>query len=107
MLAVGLFAKDAPSGERNETTLRRVSQGTRLEKPEGAEDLGLTSQMWELIENCTVQDPKRRPKTQDLVKRWGRFVGSADDPRIAFKYVQRFYMTDSTLYYILTFPWLT
>ena len=100
MLAAGLFAGDTPSGERSEVALRRVSQGSRLEKPEGAEALGLTPQMWELLESCTRQDPKQRPKIQDAAKKWERFVGSG----VVFKYVQRFRLAGLHIWFYSHIP---
>ena len=75
MLAVEVFTGKIPFGEqKNEAVVVRISQGGRPEMPGNAQEVGLTSDMWTLLENCWDQNPNRRPSMGEVVRRWREFV---------------------------------
>ena len=76
MLAVGVLTGEVPSKEQeNETAVLRVLEGGRPEMPGNAQAIGLTREMWELLERCWQVDPKKRPTMEEVVRKWGKFVG--------------------------------
>ena len=80
MFAVEVFTGKIPFEEhKNEAVVLRISQGNRPEIPGNARDTGLTSEIWNLLESCWQQDPKKRPTMTDVVNRWQKFVGDDDD----------------------------
>ena len=75
MFAVEVFTGKIPFGEqKNEAVVVRISQGGRPEMPDDAREVGLTSDMWALLENCWQQNPNRRPSMREVVRRWREFV---------------------------------
>lgn len=46
--------------------------------PKDAQAIGLTAGMWTLLESCWQQNPKKRPQMEEVVERWGQFVGKDD-----------------------------
>ena len=75
MFAVEVFTGKIPFGEqKNEAVVVRISQGGRPEIPDDAREVGLTSDMWALLENCWQQNPNRRPGMREVVRRWREFV---------------------------------
>ena len=79
MLAVEVFTGKIPFEEqKNEAVVLRISQGDRPEMPGNARDIGLTPEIWDLLERCWRQDPKKRPAMRDVVRRWQKFVGYDD-----------------------------
>lgn len=46
--------------------------------PENPRAIGLTVEMWNLFESCWRQNPKQRPMAEEVVRRWGKFVGDDD-----------------------------
>ena len=82
MLAVEVFTGKIPFGEqKNEAVVMLISRGGRPEMPEDAREVGLTNDMWALLENCWQEDPYRRPSIEEVVRRWREFVedGGGDD----------------------------
>ncbi|KAF9789416.1 kinase-like domain-containing protein [Thelephora terrestris] len=55
-----------------------VFTGGRPEMPKDAQAIGLTAGMWTLLESCWQQSPKKRPQMEEVVERWGQFVGEED-----------------------------
>ena len=79
MLAVEVFTGKIPFDEqRNQAVVHRISQGGRPEMPGNAEAVGLTVEMWYLLESCWQQDPKKRPAMEGVVRRWRRFLADGD-----------------------------
>jgi len=77
MFAVEVFTGKIPFGEqKNEAVVLRISRGGRPEMPENAQAVGLTDEIWKLLESCWQQNPKKRPTMEEVVRRWERFVGS-------------------------------
>jgi hypothetical protein len=80
MLAVEVFTGKVPFEEkRDEAVVLHIVRGGRPEVPQDAQALGLTAEMWELLESCWQQNPKKRPTVQQVVKKWQRFVGNDGD----------------------------
>ena len=78
MFAVEVFTGKIPFGEqRNEAVIIRISRGGRPEVPDDAREVGLTNDMWALIENCWHQNPDRRPSMREVVRRLQEFVGNS------------------------------
>jgi len=90
MLAVEVFTDKIPFGEqKNEAAALRISLGDRPEMPENAQAVGLTSEIWTLLESCWQQNPKRRPTMEEVVMRWEKFVeNSNEDKNFFLKCVQ-------------------
>ena len=75
MFAVEVFTGKVPFPElKNEAVVLRILRGGRPEMPGDAEAIGLTGDMWKLLESCWQQNPKKRPTMQEVVRRWGQFV---------------------------------
>ena len=80
MLAVEVFTGKIPfEGQKNEAAVLRISQGGRPEFPEDAQAVGLTVEIWNVLESCWHQNPKRRPTMQEVVRKWQIFVANGDD----------------------------
>ena len=76
MFSVEVFTGKIPFEEqKNEAVVLRVSLGGRPEMPGNARVVGLTGEMWKLLESCWRQNPRRRPTMEEVVKRWQKFVG--------------------------------
>ena len=89
MLAVEVFTGKIPfEGQKNEVVVLRISRGGRPEMPENAQAVGLTNEMWKLLESCWNQNPKRRPAMEDVVRRWQRFVENDNNNNVATECVQ-------------------
>lgn len=70
MLAVELFTGRIPfEQQRNETAVLRISQGGRPEIPRNAQALGITPGIWNLLESCLQENPKKRPAMEEVVRR--------------------------------------
>ena len=77
MLAVEVFTGKIPFGNlRNETVVIQIAQGKRPAKPQAAEQLGLTAEMWKFIEKCWSQNPAKRPTMNEVVRTWEGFVNA-------------------------------
>ena len=75
MFAVEVFTGKIPFKEhKNEAVVLRISQGGRPEMPENAQAVGLTNDMWRVLEDCWQQNPKKRPTMEEVAKRWQKFV---------------------------------
>ena len=83
MLAVEVFTGKIPFEERkNQAVVHRISQGGRPGMPGHSEAVGLTVEIWNLLESCWQQDPKKRPAMEGVVRRWRKFL--ADDDSVLF-----------------------
>ena len=75
MLAVEVFTGKVPfSNLKNESVVVQIVGGKRPEKPQAAEQLGLTVEMWKFIEKCWNANPDKRPSINEVVRAWEGFV---------------------------------
>ena len=75
MLAVEVFTGKVPFGNmKNESVVIQIANGKRPAKPQAAEQLGLTVEMWKLIEKCWTANPNKRPTIDDVVRALEGFV---------------------------------
>lgn len=75
MLAVEVFSGKVPFGNlKNESVVIQISSGKRPSKPQAAEQLGLTAEMWKFIEKCWTGNPSKRPTIDEVVRTWEGFV---------------------------------
>ena len=89
MLAVEVFTGKIPFEEqKSEAVALCISQGGRPEIPENAPVVGLTGEMWKLLEGCWQQNPKKRPTIEEVVRRWRKFVENDDGSGGVIKCVQ-------------------
>lgn len=80
MFAVEVFTGKIPFEEqKNEAVVLQISRGGRPVMPANAQAVGLTSEMWKLLESCWQQNPKKRPTMDEVVRRWEAFVEHNDD----------------------------
>ena len=80
MLAVEVFTGKIPFVEQaNQEVVFQILGGVRPKTPENAQEVGLTAKMWELIESCWLENPKKRPTIGEVVVRWRKFVDNVND----------------------------
>jgi len=46
--------------------------------PENSRAIGLTVEIWNLLQRCWQQNPKKRPTMEEVVRKWEKFVGDDD-----------------------------
>jgi len=69
MLALEMFTGKVPFGNMKEdSVVDQIRSGRRPVKPQAAEQLGLTAEMWELLEKCWAANPNERPTIDDVVR---------------------------------------
>jgi hypothetical protein len=79
MLAVEIFTGEVPFPEqRNQGAAIRIFRGDRPEFPPNAEAVGLTIEIWGLLQRCWRQDPTERPTIDDVVSAWEQFLGNSE-----------------------------
>ena len=79
MFSVEVFTGKIPfEKQENEAVAFLILEGSRPEMPENAQAVGLTSEMWEIIEVCWQQDPVERPTTDEVTRRWQKFTEYED-----------------------------
>ena len=79
MFAVEVFTGKVPFPEEPPAMASsRMLKGERPEMPQDAEQIGVTDEIWALLERCWQQDPKKRPTMKKVVRKWQRFVDSED-----------------------------
>ena len=89
MFAVEVFTGKIPFDEqKNEAVVLQISRGGRPTMPPNAQAVGLTGEMWKLLESCWQQNPKKRPTMEEVVRRWETFVEHDDDNDIITECVQ-------------------
>ena len=72
VFAFGMFGVEVktPFEEQSSTMAAfRVSRRERPEMPENPQAVGLTNEMWRLLESCWQQNPKKRPSMEEVVRR--------------------------------------
>ena len=75
MLAVEVFTGKVPFEEQgNPGAASRIFKGDRPEFPQNAEDVGLTIQMWELLQRCWDAEPTKRPTIEEVVETWDGLI---------------------------------
>ena len=74
MLAVEVFSGESPFKEKDQIVVLRISRGDRPAKPGNAEVVGLTAEMWGVLESCWQRYPEERPTAQQVVGSWEKFV---------------------------------
>jgi len=68
MLAIEVFTGNPPfEGCSDIGAAGRILDGVRPERPQNANDIGLTPGIWELLGRCWDQDPARRPTIEEVV----------------------------------------
>ncbi|KAF9647767.1 kinase-like protein [Thelephora ganbajun] len=69
MLAIEVFTGEPPfQGCSSSRAARLILKGDRPELPQNAEGVGLTVQVWELLQKCWHPDPARRPTIDEVVR---------------------------------------
>lgn len=81
MVAVEVFTGKVPFGNmKNESAVIHIASGKRPPKPQAAEQLGLTAEMWKFIEKCWTANPNKRPTINEVVRTWEGFVNGHTVP---------------------------
>ena len=76
MFSVEVFTGEIPFDKWVDRAVASlILEGSRPEMPEDAQTVGLTSEMWEIIEACWQQDPEERPTTEEVMRRWEKCTG--------------------------------
>lgn len=72
---IEIVIDDIPFEEqKNEAVVLRISRESRPEVSENAQAIGLTGEMWKLVEGCWLQNLKKRPTMEGVVERRRKFV---------------------------------
>ena len=81
MLAMEIFTGQIPFVEQENATevVFQILRGDRPKMPKNAREVGLTVEIWNLIESCWRQDPKRRPTIEEIVARLQELVNKTKD----------------------------
>jgi len=75
MLAVEVFSGKVPFWSMTDRFAAvQVAKGGRPAKPQAAEQLGLSEEIWEFIEKCWSEIPSERPTIDEVVTVWEGFV---------------------------------
>lgn len=75
MLAVEVFTCQVPFPNiMNGSVVIQLANGGRPPKPQAAEQLGLTAEMWKSIEKCWSANPSKRPTIDEVTRAWEGFV---------------------------------
>ena len=75
MLAVEVFTGKVPFGNmKNKSVVIQIANGKRPDKPQAADQLGLTAEMWKFIGQCWNANPNKRPIIDEVVRTWEGFV---------------------------------
>ena len=69
------FCEDSWKGAR-----RHILGGGRPSVPENTERLGLSSEVWDLINRCWEEDPLKRPTMEDVVRELQEATGGDGGP---------------------------
>ena len=91
MLAVEVFTGEVPFGEEGNINITvGIPKNKRPDRPTGAQ-VGLTNEMWSIIERCWDNDPGRRPPIRDVVRMWPESAQSTNDGPGSVECVQAFH----------------
>ncbi|KAF9646892.1 kinase-like protein [Thelephora ganbajun] len=84
MLVIEVLTGELPFGDvRHESAILMIAHGKRPEKPQDAESLGLTTEMWKFIQRCWHQNPSKRPDINTVVTAWQKFDSQESSRRSA------------------------
>ena len=67
----------------NSSVFKKVTQGDRPGRPEGAEGVWFTDDIWEVLERCWVPTPENRPSIDDVLRCLGKTSKSRIPPSLA------------------------
>ena len=100
MVTVEVFTGKVPFGDQADNNITfGIPNKKRPDKPSTSDQVGLTDEMWRIIERCWDNDPGRRPPISDVVKEWpGRGSGLVQCVQIISV------IKDSSLVSFSTFP---
>ncbi|KAF9650537.1 hypothetical protein BDM02DRAFT_3259721 [Thelephora ganbajun] len=74
-LAVEAFTEKSPFEDTgNMSAAIQITMGKKPAKPQTAEQLGLTTEIWKFIEKCWSADPNERPTINEVVSIWEGFI---------------------------------
>ena len=108
MFAIEVFTGKIPFEEqKNEAVVLRISQGGRPEMPENAQAVGLTDEMWKILDSCWQQNPKKRPTMEEVVRRWQKLVEHDNNNSVVTECVQIVNTSDFVYGLIFNLPWST
>ena len=80
MFAVEVFTGKVPfEDETQAISALWILRGVRPGLPEDGQAVGLTDEIWELLETCWQENPKKRPTMEEIVRRWEKFVEHNND----------------------------
>ena len=97
MLAVEVFSGKVPFGNmRNESVVIQIASGKRPPKPQAAEQLGLSPEMWKFIEKCWSANPNKRPTIDEVVSTWEGFVNGSVVPSLGSSATQHIMSGDES-----------
>jgi len=83
MITVEVFTGRVPFGDVGNTPVAiQIVGGKRPAKPQAAEQLGLTAEMWEFIGKCWTGNPNERPTIDEVVRTWEGFIKGYPVPSI-------------------------
>ena len=75
MLAVEVFSGKVPFWSMTSVPAAiQIVDGKRPAKPQAAEQLGLSGEMWKFIGKCWSVNPSQRPTIDEVVRVWEGFV---------------------------------
>ena len=81
MVAVEVFSGKVPFPNMADgAVVIQIVNGRRPIKPPTAEQLGLTTEIWKLIEQCWSANPSERPTMDDVARTWEGFVNECVVP---------------------------
>jgi len=81
MLVVKVLTGETPfHGRQPAMAAECIRGGERPRMPRNSREVGLTGEMWELLESCWQQDPGKRPTMGEVVRRWEAFVEPRTQP---------------------------
>ena len=76
--ALGMVIYEVLSGHlpfyqfANRVVSLRILRGDRPERPQGAEGVWFTDEVWQLLVSCWTTQPEIRPSIEDVLRRLGR-----------------------------------
>ena len=79
MLAVEVFTGKVPFGDQADNNITfGIPNKKRPDKPSTSDQVGLTDEIWTIIERCWDDDPGRRLPISDVVMMWPGFTQSTN-----------------------------
>jgi serine/threonine protein kinase len=83
MIVIELFTENKPFHEfpNEPSVIVKVINGERPTRPDKSDILGLSDQVWELVQTCWCQDSGRRPGISSVLDRLQSIIASDPAPR--------------------------